>query len=375
MSVLKRRHLLLGALAFGAYASLPAHVIARGIAGDPGEVAAPPPDVMAPPPLPPRDLLYAPVNYGYQDYTLSLTGFGVRKARIYFPSFGTTPSTAAIRSGRYPLVVFCHGQRDPKDGLCPPNPSLDYARWTPLLRLLARCGFVVMAPNMDGIYSAEPLEQYIAWMTSSSPYRDSLMSDAGTNSDGSTPPQHLALIGHSWGTKSIGHLLSRNIVTPRCIAFTNGSWVGAETEVRESSAPLLLIVASKDEVYDAQPDYTNSLFAPLRPFAFEAAIQGATHWGYSEIAHCNSPMPSDGPAAIASDLLVVFLHKYLYAGRFQLPSSLQTAIGTRPSLSRWYTDTSALALQVRWHDPLATPSYGIQGRRTRGFWVDPDPFR
>lgn len=81
--------------------------------------------------------------------------------------------------GTYPLVVFAHGQRNeggvdsenifgPEPG-CPKDPSLDYRRWSAVLHLLARCGFVVAAPDLNDVIlsseaSAVRLETAITWL-------------------------------------------------------------------------------------------------------------------------------------------------------------------------------------------------------------------
>lgn len=226
------------------------------------------------------------------------------------------------------------------------------------------------------------MEQLVGWLRSaSSPYRSYMQwrDYNGVIVDDSLPNHNVACIGHSWGTKAIGALLRRRVLRPRCIGFANGTWDGDEATIRDWGLPLLLLTATQDEVISARTDYTNYLFAPLRPFTFQAALQRASHWSYSTLSYCDGnmnnyvPDPSDGPAAIASDLFVNFLSKYMYR-RFDLASSLQAAMGARPVLADWYKASQGFALCCRWHDPLASSSFGVKGTRLRGTWVEASPW-
>ena len=111
------------------------------------------------------DLYLNPVFYGVQDVTLPIG----RKARIMFPSDQGHVVGASIRSGTYPLVAFVHGWRDSNDGLCPEDVAQDYKAWGSVLHVLARCGFVVVAPDVhdvltDPIRTAEVIEETVTWM-------------------------------------------------------------------------------------------------------------------------------------------------------------------------------------------------------------------
>jgi dienelactone hydrolase len=71
--------------------------------------------------------------------------------RIMFPSEAGNVFGAGVRPGTYPLVVFVHGWRNASDGLCPADETQDYRAWMSVLHLLARCGFVVAAPDVHDV--------------------------------------------------------------------------------------------------------------------------------------------------------------------------------------------------------------------------------
>ena len=153
----------------------------------------------------------------------------------------------------------------------------------------------------------------------------------------------------------------------------------AREEVRLRAHPAVVLPQGREqrraEWHLAGVPALATLDAEVRPYTFQAVIQNAEHWSYSEVVDCGTaprPPKSRGSAAIASDVLTNFLHKYLYR-QFHLSPTLQTASGGRPSLDPWYDSTSDLALWVRWYDPLASAGFGVRGVREYGEWVDRDP--
>jgi hypothetical protein len=351
--------------------SLPQYVRAQGLPTTQDAVVVP---------APTGNLLYEPVSYNYQDVAVPNTPFGNRQARLYVPSMGTIPSTTPfMRAGSYPLVVFCHGSRFENDGTCPAGISHDFQRWPRLLSLLARCGFVVASIDARDSFDesgARLIESVVQWLRTKWEFRSYLRSDAGKISTGSAPRSYTALIAHSWSTRSVNALLVRNIVRPDCVAFANGTWDSPEplSAIYASLLPILLIAGSTDLVPGAISSTASAVYGLHAAPKYLAVIQGAEHWAYSDIKLCNPSQyevpPNPAHAAIASDLLAVFLYKYLYK-QWYLPPNLQTSYGTRPNLASVYGPSTRVALAVRWDEPFTTSTLGKQGETKRGVWVQP----
>jgi Chlorophyllase enzyme len=66
--------------------------------------------------------------------------------RVFFPSLDGTPDSAPILTGcgRYPMILFAHGQCGEAD---------HYRKWYELPAQLARCGYVVVVPELPEIAS------------------------------------------------------------------------------------------------------------------------------------------------------------------------------------------------------------------------------
>src|SRR5690606_21136008 len=84
----------------------------------------------------------APVFYGYRHYFYPHGA--PTPVQVYFPSLdGAAASAPPLEGcGRYPLIVFVHGQCSDPD---------HYRKWTHLPAALARSGYVVAVPNLHGI--------------------------------------------------------------------------------------------------------------------------------------------------------------------------------------------------------------------------------
>lgn len=112
------------------------------LAGGPAAASIKPDDEVAVMP----DLYRNPVFYGIQDVSLA----DDRSVRVMYPSAENYVFDAPLLDGIYPLTVFAHGSRKGSSDtpLCPKDETQDFKRWTSVLHLLARCGFVVVAPAL-----------------------------------------------------------------------------------------------------------------------------------------------------------------------------------------------------------------------------------
>jgi len=141
--------------------------------------------------------------YGIEDVAIAGAA-GSFPARVYFPTDVDYSQPAVMRPGKYDLVVFAHGARGPGTpgaGLCPEDWSNDYQLWEEPLHLLARCGFVVVAPELSSVHvrlepSVERIGATVAWMRrnwsqASSLWQEDLLDAtmrAGSNDPGATVP-------------------------------------------------------------------------------------------------------------------------------------------------------------------------------------------
>ena len=154
------------------------------------------------PPIPWQPNTLSPVFWGYRDYyahgpvfvehaapgavTLPVPTPLPSNCRIYYPSLDGTPHGAAILTdcGLYPLIVFAHGS-------CPADRGAhaQYRRWDVVLGQLARCGYVIVAPELPVLeqtdtppefddYSPVLLAEMVAWMRTDWDYAATLAENA-----------------------------------------------------------------------------------------------------------------------------------------------------------------------------------------------------
>jgi pimeloyl-ACP methyl ester carboxylesterase len=116
------------------------------------------------------DLYTSPTFFGVED-TVAQGTAAPFPVRIYYPSDGHVGGPRPVNPGPFPLVVFAHGDRSGEPSICPPDIQLDHERWGNVLRLLARCGFVIAVPAVWDVISsseatAERIEDSVNWMRS-----------------------------------------------------------------------------------------------------------------------------------------------------------------------------------------------------------------
>ena len=388
------------------------------------------------------DLYQDPTLYGIVDVTVPAQGGGFAM-RIYYPADQGGVHGVPIRPGTYPLVAFAHGMRQgggtDHDSLltgaepgCPSDVTLDHQRWSAVLHLLARCGFVVLSPALHDVISSSEasairLEAAIGWARFQWEHRavlwgrdlfldpDSVelrsmaahgkegakgLADFGVKDLGEGvgiripnrpgevilgTPTNLGLTGHSWGARACARVAGRGQVAVRALASIAGSWDENEAVNAFVGAhrPTLMMAGMQDQ---GNLSYLPGLWPSLVRPKHQAAFQGAGHWDWfgtdgaiqfcdpSNNGRCHSEVWST-----ASEMLVGFMTRYLY-NRWQIPPHL---LGDRFSVSPWGRPPFGLGFdlteyfcgpRVRWEDPMAQPPWATVGDNQWGFWLDPNPW-
>ena len=326
----------------------------------PGPRPAPPADPSR------RDLLMEPVGFGFHDVTEP-------RMRIYYPSFadGVRDAMPRIpsRTRTYPVVLFIHGQRSEFDGLCPSDVTQDFKRWDSSVRLVARCGFVVVFVDVNETISADPTRSAAAaveslrWVRTQWRHRV-IVNEPPSIVDPDRPPPlpNVGVIGHSWGALTAARLGRERRV--RCIAAVCGTW-DDPADLREARLPTLLIGATDDIGASSNP--LSQPFCGQAVPVHQATLLDIGHFDLSGIHECGAPRPraAVGSRALASDMLAVFLHRYLYHDS-RLPPSLFARRGQRPSLNEFLAPAGSCAVRARWRDPFTDD--GALGTAGRGRW-------
>ena len=314
----------------------------------------------------PASLVYDPVFYGIEDIAPRNPSF---RARIYYPSQDGAPVSAPIYRGKYPIVLFVHGFRA-EGQFCTADVSRDYTRWRETLGLLARCGFVVVSPDVSGHLSSQGVDENsigllisaVDWLREKWIYRDMLS------------PSAIGLIGHSWGAGHLcGGLLARKYPAA-AFASIAGVWdEEAADGVIGAGIPTLFTSGTAD-FPTAGPTAQLYEWAP-RP-KHEAVLQGVDHWGFiSTIRDCFDPFERGCPAAplMTSELVLTFFAKYML-GMWYLAPHLLTRPGLRPPVLPYFESSSGCGLKVRWEVDDPDPSRR-RGEITVGNWTGVSPWR
>lgn len=299
-------------------------------------------------PIPWQPHALAPVFSGYRHYAPAgllqsqaqmrlLEGVvfdpDVPTMRVWFPSLGGTPQYNEILGpcGRFPPVVFAHGQcEDTRSGVQGDDwlaQSLHYLTWadSPILRQLARAGYVVAVPQLSGGHPAQDadlvtLRRVVAWLRQQWQYA-SLLADS------------TAVIGHSRGGVQAARLASE--LGSRAFVSLSGDFHGASSDpaavLRAVAAPKLFVFGGTEH----DPQLLRGLDASLHV----ANIRKMQHFDYllPNVMPCQVEA---GPCAYApralADLVTMFLGRYLPAagGDLGIPPSLQIPEGWDDGLSQ-----------------------------------------
>lgn len=241
--------------------------------------------------------IFAPVFYGFADYTLD-TGLAVR---MFYPSVESRASCAQILGGtaaRFPLVLFLHGD-------CTPEPN-HYLQWTHLPHILARAGFVVAVPTLAPIgHPGDPnstgygrASAVITWARTEWDYRHLLFSTV------------TGVIGHSFGA-----LHAQQIATstnPTAFVGLSGQQGDFGTSPPQPTCPKMFVFGTGE---DFPFRLSDAAWNALVGEKHRLILSGLHHWDYVPFATntCQSGLFSSCGQyhRMAADLIAIFLSRYM----------------------------------------------------------------
>ena len=347
--------------------------------------------------------------FGIQDDFIP--GPGPHGVRIYYPSDDGVIVGAPLPPGHRTLVVFAHGQRTAgTEGLCPPDVTQDYRRWTLVLGALARSGFVVAAPDLHDVIfspeaSAERLVATVQWMrtqwsgrrilhqpqvlnpgTFTASVARTAQTDVRDTSDAANsiaripepvylgPPTDFAVVGHSFGARAcalVAALGEANAFASIAGSFDDNDSIAALIAAR---IPTCLLCGTADA---QRFSYLNGFWPNLSTPKYQAAFQAVEHWGWfgpnGAIRHCDdTPFSGREAAHISGELIAGFMTRHLARIAFDPPHFVNIPL-LRPSLEPWTGRDPAI--QARWDTPavhfdeLPSTGDGILGE-----WTESPPW-
>ncbi|PSR53059.1 hypothetical protein AHMF7605_05725 [Adhaeribacter arboris] len=242
-----------------------------------------------------------PVFYGFKDY--SATDGVPGKCRVFYPSIDGSPQNAAILPARYlyPLIILAHGHCDEMN---------HYTKWFQLPAQLARCGYVVVVPEMPGIsiHPSHPehpsltrLGQIVTWMRLGWPHSNLLYSSA----------VHTGIIGHSFGALLAARFASMNqLAAFVSIAGVWEDWPSGPLPIQGWNKPSLFVRGTDDWFTNV----SNTLWSSLALQKHLAIFKDGRHWDYlqSGTSSCeNGRGPCTRTPVITADVISMFFAKYL----------------------------------------------------------------
>lgn len=246
--------------------------------------------------------ILAPVFYGYADYNPSVGA--PANLRVYYPSLDGSPPCAPFLTGpgHFPLVLFLHGACAAAEH--------HYTKWARLPAVLARSGFVVAIPDLDGIGYAWELNnatytligQVHDWMRKTWSHSQYLMQ-----------PPILGIVGHSYGAL---HGAQVAITTPATAIVSLGGVWSEWPSVPPNPLHKLTIpkmVALGTGAFAESLNF-NAVPSPKHRLTFP----NGGHWDYvpPEATACDEADNSTaGPCNLVADLVAdftaVFLSKHM----------------------------------------------------------------
>ncbi|QMU28342.1 alpha/beta hydrolase family protein [Adhaeribacter radiodurans] len=242
-----------------------------------------------------------PVFYGFKDYS---TTEGVPgKCRVFFPTIDGSPQNATILPARYsyPLIILAHGHCDEMN---------HYTKWFQLPAQLARCGYVVVVPEMPGIsiHPSNPdhpsltrLAQIVTWMRSGWPHSNLLFSSAA----------HTGIIGHSYGALlGARFAVQQQLAAYASIAGVWEDWPSGSLPIAGFTKPTLFIRGTDDWFTNV----SNLLWSSLALQKHMTVFKDGRHWDYlpAGMSTCeNGRGPCTRTPVITADIVSMFFAKYL----------------------------------------------------------------
>jgi pimeloyl-ACP methyl ester carboxylesterase len=267
------------------------------------------------PPLPWIPSVLAPVFYGYQDVVVPRGGLPSTRMRVFYPSLEGSPPDAPMVTclGRYPLVLFLHGQ-------CSDLSAQDHENWFRLPAALARSGFVVAVPDLGWQSGQAPWSTpspqvdtalaVIDWMHTSFSGRQWL---SGTST--------LGLVGHSFGALLATRLAVE--IPSSALVSIGGLWaewpVTPPRPIPSLSVPSMFMYGTND-TFANQPGVLAQAPSPTHRVIFE----GGDHWDHLDANNvtCDTPNgPCDLVDELTADLTVLYLSRVLRVAT--IPASLE----------------------------------------------------
>lgn len=261
----------------------------------------------------------APVFYGFTDLDVDdgLPG----RVRVFYPSTDGSPDNAPILAGcgRYPLVVFLHGQCNEGD---------HYLVWDLVPAQLARSGYVVAVPELPSTPpfggAANPdialVEQVLIWMRASWAHAGMLM-----------PRPMTAVVGHSWGAM-LGAFVAIRLQAQGAVsayASLSGGWLEwPSTPPRPLSslnlAAMFMWGTGSSDIFAALDGAAASLWAEPQGATHKVVFREGEHWDYLREGSTTCGHwwgPCSLVKSLAADFLTTFLSHYMAPEKWTLLSA------------------------------------------------------
>jgi hypothetical protein len=264
--------------------------------------------------------VFTPVFYGHREYTVQLPlrpeivsasaaapRPGVEelpsitaRCRVFYPSVDGSPEDAPLlgNCGRYPLVVFAHGHCGEAD---------HFQKWYELPATLARCGNVVVVPELprtnggtapsQNDEEVDLLRRLVRWARVDWEGSDVLLPDPATG-----------LAGHSFGAGLTARLVLESAIPVTAHASLSGTYPSA---LMPRPMPKLLTWGTGGEdLLVPVEDWNDRLAAP----AHVVELHDAGHWDYlpGGRSTCTGQRgPCTLVPALAADVVALFFARYL----------------------------------------------------------------
>lgn len=274
--------------------------------------------------------VFTPVFYGFQDLEVFLpdepvvvAGAAAAKAhhelpphgpgkearlRVFYPSLDGSPQDAPILAGcsPYPVVVFAHGHCSADDE--------HWKKWFELPATLARCGYVVLVPELPATGGGTPpgsneaeqdlIDDLADWARSGWEHGGLVM-----------PAPATALVGHSFGGGLTARVAARS--PGRYAAHAGLSAVEYTGDLVRSGLPKLLFWGDDltlEVLTVPMSSWEDQFTAPTHV----VEVLGGGHWDYlppGRSACEHGTADGRGPCGLvpflAADIVACFLTRYL----------------------------------------------------------------
>jgi len=272
-------------------------------------------------PIPWRPTVLTPVFHGYEDIDLApvfepvIAGgspfhvpgpFGEPPVpvRIFYPALSATTQNAPMLRGcgRYPLVIFLHGQ-------CPDGPATHYKEWYHLPQQLARSGYVVLVPKLD---LTNPFNDVHLNLT-----RGLLTGLRRTWSQRDQLAPTTGIVGHSFGALLGARLALR--IQPEAYVSLSGEWAESSAlpppdPLPALNTPCMFMFGTGDDL-DANLE-AGGLFEKVKPTKHKIAFAGGAHFDYlphkiDSSCGQGADVACDLVRLLAADFTALFFTRYM----------------------------------------------------------------